>query len=64
MMSNSETFSAVILFWCACGSAQYFADRDVFCAGRVMEEDLKRVASATGGSIQTTVNNIVPDVRA
>jgi T-complex protein 1 subunit eta len=41
---------------------QYFADRDVFCAGRVMEEDLQRVAIATGGSIQTTVNNIVPEV--
>ncbi|CAM6086288.1 unnamed protein product [Calypogeia fissa] len=43
-------------------ATQYFADRDVFCAGRVMEEDLNRIASATGGSIQTTVNNIVPEV--
>ena len=42
---------------------QYFADRDVFCAGRVPEEDLQRVASATGGSVQTSVNNIVPEVR-
>jgi T-complex protein 1 subunit eta len=41
---------------------QYFADRDVFCAGRVPEEDLQRVASATGGSVQTSVNNIVPEV--
>ena len=41
---------------------QYFADRDVFCAGRVMEEDLQRVATATGASVQTTVNNIIPDV--
>ena len=42
---------------------QYFADRDVFCAGRVPEEDLQRVASATGASVQTSVNNIVPEVR-
>lgn len=41
---------------------QYFADRDVFCAGRVAEEDLQRVASATGASVQTSVNNIVPEV--
>lgn len=43
-------------------ATQYFADRDVFCAGRVMEEDLQRVAIATGASVQTTVNNVVPDV--
>ncbi|KAG0625411.1 hypothetical protein M758_2G052800 [Ceratodon purpureus] len=41
---------------------QYFADRDIFCAGRVMEEDLHRVATATGASVQTTVNNVIPDV--
>ncbi|KMZ74086.1 T-complex protein 1 subunit eta [Zostera marina] len=41
---------------------QYFADRDIFCAGRVMEEDLKRVSAATGGTIQTTVNNIIEEV--
>lgn len=27
-----------------------------------MEEDLQRVASATGASVQTTVNNVIPDV--
>lgn len=41
---------------------QYFADRDIFCAGRVTEEDLHRVAAASGGSIQTTVNNIIDEV--
>lgn len=46
-----------------CPWLQYFADRDVFCAGRVMEEDLQRVAKASGGAVQTSVNNIVPDVR-
>lgn len=43
-------------------ATQYFADRDIFCAGRVMEEDLMRVARATGASVQTTVNNVIPDV--
>lgn len=37
---------------------QYFADRDIFCAGRVTEEDLQRVAAATGGTVQTSVNII------
>lgn len=37
---------------------QYFADRGIFCAGRVMEEDLRRVADATGAAIQATVNNL------
>lgn len=27
---------------------QYFADRNIFCAGRVAEGDLKRVCKATG----------------
>lgn len=42
--------------------AQYFADRDIFCAGRVAEEDLQRVAAATGGTVQTTVNNVIDEV--
>jgi hypothetical protein len=37
-------------------ATQYFADRGIFCAGRVMEEDLQRVAKATGARMQTTVN--------
>lgn len=43
-------------------ATQYFADRGIFCAGRVPEEDLKRVAKATGGVVQTTVNSIDPKV--
>lgn len=39
----------------------YFA-RDMFCAGRVAEEDLKRTMKACGGSIQTSANNLTPDV--
>lgn len=43
---------------------QYFADRDIFCAGRVTEEDLQRVAAATGGFVQTSVNNVIDEVYA
>lgn len=41
-------------------ATQYFADRDIFCAGRVPEDDLRRVADATGGQVQTTVNGLNP----
>jgi len=43
-------------------ATQYFADRDVFCAGRVVEEDLQRTMKACGGSIQTSVQSMTPDV--
>nr|KAF6307679.1 chaperonin containing TCP1 subunit 7 [Myotis myotis] len=43
-------------------ATQYFADRDMFCAGRVPEEDLKRTMMACGGSIQTSVNALTADV--
>lgn len=39
-------------------ATQYFADRGLFCAGRVAEGDMKRVAKATGGAIQTTTNGL------
>ena len=42
-------------------ATQYFADRDMFCAGRVTEEDLKRTMAACGGSIQTTVKDITDE---
>ena len=43
-------------------ATQYFADRGLFCAGRVPHEDLNRLAKATGGVIQTTVHGITDDV--
>lgn len=43
-------------------ATQWFADRDVFCAGRVPEEDLQRTMKACGGAIQSTVNNLTPEV--
>merc|ERR1712113_191784 len=42
-------------------ATQYFADRGMFCAGRVAEEDLNRTMKACGGSIQTTVNDLCDD---
>lgn len=43
-------------------ATQYFADRDMFCAGRVPEVDLKRTMKACGGSIQTSVQSLTEDV--
>ena len=43
-------------------ATQYFADRDIFCAGRVAETDIKRVCTATGAMVQTSVNNLGDDV--
>ncbi|KAF8921856.1 chaperonin Cpn60/TCP-1 family [Mucidula mucida] len=39
-------------------ATQYFADRDIFCAGRVGAGDLRRVVQAVGGSIQSTCSDI------
>jgi T-complex protein 1 subunit eta len=43
-------------------ATQYFADRGIFCAGRVPDEDLKRVCKATGASVQTSVNDLIPSI--
>ena len=37
---------------------RYFADRDIFCAGRVSSDDLERVVQAVGGNIQSTCSDI------
>ncbi|KAJ3081538.1 T-complex protein 1 subunit eta, partial [Quaeritorhiza haematococci] len=42
-------------------ATQYFADRDIFCAGRVASDDLNRVVKAVGGSVQTSVNDLKPE---
>lgn len=39
-------------------ATQYFADRDIFCAGRVPQWDLDAVTKATGAQIQTTVHGV------
>ena len=43
-------------------ATQYFADRDIFCAGRVQPDDLARVCKATGAVMQTTVNALEDQV--
>jgi len=43
-------------------ATQYFADRDIFCAGRVETDDLERTRRATGAEVQTTVQGITPSV--
>jgi T-complex protein 1 subunit eta len=39
-------------------ATQWFADRNIFCAGRVAAGDLRRVVQALGGSIQSTCSDI------
>jgi len=39
-------------------ATQYFADRDMFCAGRVEEGDMKRTLKACGGAVLTTVYDL------
>ena len=39
-------------------ATQYFADRNLFCAGRVPAEDIERVSKATGASLLQTCNDI------
>uniref|UniRef100_UPI00358FBDEA T-complex protein 1 subunit eta n=1 Tax=Myxine glutinosa TaxID=7769 RepID=UPI00358FBDEA len=43
-------------------ATQYFADRDIFCAGRVAEDDLRRTMMACGGAIQTNVSDLPDNV--
>jgi len=58
------TGAKVVLSRLAIGdlATQYFADRGIFCAGRVPDDDMKRVCNATGASVQTTVNNLIPQI--
>merc|ERR1712178_107620 len=39
-------------------ATQYFADRNMFCAGRVPEIDLKRTMKACGGAIVSSTSNL------
>jgi len=39
-------------------ATQYFADNNIFCAGRVPESDMERVAAATGAVQQTTLGDL------
>ncbi|KAL7074921.1 hypothetical protein ACQ4LE_005683 [Meloidogyne hapla] len=39
-------------------ATQWFADRDMFCAGRVQDEDIDRILASCGGSLLTTVSQV------
>ncbi|KAJ5948622.1 T-complex protein 1 subunit eta [Penicillium verhagenii] len=39
-------------------ATQYFADRDIFCAGRVASDDMNRVCQATAAATQSTCTDI------
>merc|ERR1719157_29562 len=54
----ASTGANVVLSRLAIGdlATQYFADRDIFCAGRVDGDDLERARRATGGQVQTTMS--------
>jgi T-complex protein 1 subunit eta len=39
-------------------ATQYFADRDMMCAGRLSPDDMTRVSKATGAAILSSVNGI------
>lgn len=39
---------------------QYFADRGIFCAGRVLADDMERVMRAVGCSLQASVSDLDP----
>jgi T-complex protein 1 subunit eta len=43
-------------------ATQFFADKDIFCAGRVPKDDLARVGKASGAVLQTTVQGLTEDV--
>ena len=42
-------------------ATQYFADKDIFCAGRVTSDDMDRLVQTVGGSIQSTCSDIRPE---
>ena len=43
-------------------ATQYFADKGIFCAGRVQKDDIMRVGKATGAVLQTTVHGLKEEV--
>ena len=55
-----DSGAKVILSRLAIGdlATQYFADRGLFCAGRVEDQDMKRMSKAIGASVQTSCNDL------
>ncbi|KAK9846000.1 hypothetical protein WJX81_008028 [Elliptochloris bilobata] len=64
LQACADSGAKIVLSRLAIGdlATQFFADRDIFCAGRVAEEDMRRVAAATGARVQTTVSKLQPAV--
>jgi T-complex protein 1 subunit eta len=62
--SIAKSGAQVVLSRLAIGdlATQYFADRNIFCAGRVDSEDCVRVSMATGAKIQTTVSDLNEEI--
>ena len=60
MEALSKTGAKIVLSRLPIGdlATQYFADRDIFCAGRVAGDDLERVCQATGAVTQSTCSDI------
>ena len=58
-----DSGASIVLSRLAIGdlATQYFADRGIFCAGRVENADIERITKATGARIQTTVNGLNPE---
>ncbi|VVT58282.1 uncharacterized protein SAPINGB_P006128 [Magnusiomyces paraingens] len=42
-------------------ATQYFADRNIFCAGRVSSDDMNRTLQAVGGILHSTTSDIKPE---
>ncbi|RCI11076.1 hypothetical protein L249_7535 [Ophiocordyceps polyrhachis-furcata BCC 54312] len=59
----SKTGAKVVLSKLPIGdlATQFFADRDIFCAGRVASDDMERVVQATGATVQSTCSDILPE---
>merc|ERR1719380_390632 len=55
-----ESGANIVLSRLAIGdlATQYFADRGLFCAGRVDDSDMKRMSKAIGAQVQTSCNDL------
>jgi len=43
-------------------ATQYFADRGIFCAGRMLPDEMERISAATGAVLQTSLNDLTSSV--
>ncbi|KAF8250188.1 hypothetical protein K440DRAFT_597660 [Wilcoxina mikolae CBS 423.85] len=62
LQALADTGAKVVLSKLPIGdlATQFFADRNIFCAGRVTQEDMERVLQAVGASLQSTCTDIRP----